>query len=1468
MGKLPGWLMQIALVVAMGSLVGCPMVPSPAPQAPGAAELEVFPSGFSFESTLTEDFFTISNTGGGNLAWTITTEQSWISFSATQGTATSSAPSQITLTVDPVAAANAKQTNILGRFLVTTAVGSVEVPVAIRVGTTTTPDPSLQVSTTALDFGNSLTTRQFSISNGGPGSFFYTTSTPVGSFISSVQPANGSITSNSEQVTVAVNRDGRAPGTYTDTLTIDAGSAGIATIDVTMSVGDAAPVLAVSPTSLDFGETTSSLSFNIMNGGGGSLDWTAVSDQAFASLSSGAGSTLAGGTNGITVTVDRSALTAGNHTATITVMAGALTETVSISVDVVDAALVVTPTTLSFGNAATTRLITITNPGVGTLNWNIGAISQPWITINPNSGTVTTEADALIVEIDRTLIPPGVFNESFVIESANPGIAPVTVVVTGVFLDPVAEVVSGILDSGTGLPLTNDSGEPVIELGTTLEEGTFTITNIGNGFLNWNIDNTQTPPWLLISRVSGTLGEGASETVTVSVDRDLQAGAYFHEIPIVTNAGTFNLEVGMTISGRIEIVTDATSLSLGLYDNVTSFQVANNGDPETVLNFVVENDREWLFHSPNTGFSIGVITPLPFKDWRTIDVSIDRGELDGTGGTGVFNIYAVDDEGEVISNIEPKQVLISVEAAALTFEQSLAQLRIPSIARFTFNMRDIQYDTFDIDASTIPTTAFQIFENNVALEISETNQFLDNAVIGGGLLNTGRGKVRTNLLVVLDFSGSTKLAADNLGQDLQVIYRDLMTTFLNNLLPTINVGVAEFHDRGQTLRVITPFTQDHADIITDLNGNLGIADNGSTNLFTNLADASTLALSADGFSSQNSTAQVTGVIVLSDGRVTTPPGDVNELIDATAQQRVRYYTVPFGENPNNQILSQLASGTGGHHYNVRQQTNGMPDLAAIDSIMAELAIDMQRFIVLNYATLSEENGVAVRVNAAVDIPNDGRGAVGGTFEQALDYEDIIGDVRMGQISLEASPQANGEIVVRVRSDYMPANVDKFSFAFDATAACSPSNAGGITFDAALVPTNEGGLIGDWTPDAANPAGAVSSGVYRFDAPVGQPARYADFGDILELTFPVGTPTPFFLCFTIDNTIYNGDADQKYFIAPTVVFVDDALTFAPSFPAPRMDADGTTDAIENTVALGNGVGTLTVDVANLGGRYGVSDLYYEITTQPDFLNFDDALTGNFGNPAGTILNPDELFFTVERDGDPGSYLNTLEITWTGTPDSGLGLNIGGTATILVSATIDPPQLGVSSNAIDFGNAGDTEELLTVSNIGQSTMSWFIVEPENFPTGFTAAPTSGTVSSTNPDDEVTLSLDRSDASPGAQNFDFTVRGSNGDVEVVNVQAVIANPVLTPNTNSVDFGTAFNSIILEIRNTGESTLNWTIDDSGFPAWLSVSVPGGQTQTEVDNLGITVDRSGQAAGVYNTSFDIVSDGGTQTINVRMEVL
>ena len=248
--------------------------------------------------------------------------------------------------------------------------------------------PSLNLGGASLSFsgteGGSMPTAQaVNVINAGGSTLNWTASSSANWL--RVSPAYGTAPAS---ISVQPDLSGLAAGSYSGTVTVDAAGAANApkTVSVSLSVTAAnPPVLTLSCSTVAFSSTAgganpASQTVNISNTGGGTLNWTASSNQSPLKVSP------AQGTNSgtLTVTVDLDGVPAGSYSGAITVNAGtAGTKTINVSATVSPATTSTNGTTGTPGGASTTA----PPPTTSGNSWYVttsgsssgnGSMSSPW----------------------------------------------------------------------------------------------------------------------------------------------------------------------------------------------------------------------------------------------------------------------------------------------------------------------------------------------------------------------------------------------------------------------------------------------------------------------------------------------------------------------------------------------------------------------------------------------------------------------------------------------------------------------------------------------------------------------------------------------------------------------------------------------------------------------------------------------------------------------------------------------------------------------------------------------------------------------------------------------------------------------------------------------------------------------------------------------------------------------------------
>ena len=125
----------------------------------------------------------------------------------------------------------------------------------------------------------------------------------------------------------------------------------------------------------------------------------------------------------------------------------------------------------------------------------------------------------------------------------------------------------------------------------------------------------------------------------------------------------------------------------------------------------------------------------------------------------------------------------------------------------------------------------------------------------------------------------------------------------------------------------------------------------------------------------------------------------------------------------------------------------------------------------------------------------------------------------------------------------------------------------------------------------------------------------------------------------------------------------------------------------------------------------------------------------------------------------------------------------------------------------------------------------------------------------------------ASSGASKVNLTVQDIDprGGLTLTQTIEIPVNPVLNAAPSALSFGSALNSLSFNITNIGTGKITWSI--STDQTWLDVDTYSGTTITEIDQIQVTVDRTGLASGDYNGSVIVSSDAGNAIVSVTMTV-
>jgi hypothetical protein len=294
----------------------------------------------------------------------------------------------------------------------------------------------LSVSPLSLSFegqenGLNPVPQNISITNSGGSAVNWTASSNDGwislsSLSGTAEPGTTSL------INVSVNSAGLAAGSYAGSVEVTSAETGITdVVDVAFTVLPSAPVLQVTPASLEFlseqGAIPSAQAININNAGGGVLDWTASTDSLWIILSKSAGTAP----DSINVSVDISALAEGIHAGSIAVTGAGTTVIIPVTLGVF-----IYEGTINVTTNLTDAAFRINGPasytGSGT-SWSVsGAPAGTYVIIYGDVvGYVTPPSETLTLQDSGTISFSGVYaveappavNRGNIIVGAGPGSA-------------------------------------------------------------------------------------------------------------------------------------------------------------------------------------------------------------------------------------------------------------------------------------------------------------------------------------------------------------------------------------------------------------------------------------------------------------------------------------------------------------------------------------------------------------------------------------------------------------------------------------------------------------------------------------------------------------------------------------------------------------------------------------------------------------------------------------------------------------------------------------------------------------------------------------------------------------------------------------------------------------------------------------------------------------------------------------
>ena len=240
-------------------------------------------------------------------------------------------------------------------------------------------------------------------------------------------------------------------------------------------------------------------------------------------------------------------------------------------------------------SSSTTRTLTISNIGGGTLNWNAVA-PAPWLTLSPASGKDT---GSIVLTVSAGSLTMGTYNTAITVSAVGAAAVtiPVNLTVGAAPIPPIIKT-SPVTLSFTAVQGDSNSSSQIIS-----------ISNTGGGILSWSA--SENVSWLAISSTSGTGNGSITATATTGA---LIAGTYNALITVnAASATPVSIPVTFTVTAPAPTLTvSPTSFTL------TGMQGGTNPASQAVTvnangNWTASSSVPWLTLIPLSGNGNGSI---------------------------------------------------------------------------------------------------------------------------------------------------------------------------------------------------------------------------------------------------------------------------------------------------------------------------------------------------------------------------------------------------------------------------------------------------------------------------------------------------------------------------------------------------------------------------------------------------------------------------------------------------------------------------------------------------------------------------------------------------------------------------------------------------------------------------------------------------------------------------------------------
>ena len=428
--------------------------------------------------------------------------------------------------------------------------------------------------------------------------------------------------------------------TNTKSVSVVTGKNAMGDITLTPVKKDAKIELGVS--TLNFGKTNTSLSFDIFNKGTAKFNWniSGLDKVDWLEVNPASGALEAGKSCAVQVSLLREKLTENKE---LTIIINADKESVSLKitaeVERKTSKIEIIPSKLDFGTDESVLTFDVKNIGnSGGVSWNITGLDVDWITsITPMKGeTEQGKSSAVKVALNRSKIKDHVK--------------------TSILINADGESLPLEISADEKLERRIEADPATLALGEQ-EKSTLTLRSYYGSTSYMLIIKENDTDWLKLSKTNGTIPQydaanpAMKETVELSVSREgLQAGDY--NCTLIVRSDLQDLEIPVTMKVKEsdkKLDVSPRAIDFGQDLNSSTFAIKNIGNTGTLDWNISGINADWITVSPAEG-------ALGMGKSATVTVTLDRSKVKGQMGTTIkVNVAGLSEEITISAEEKPQR---------------------------------------------------------------------------------------------------------------------------------------------------------------------------------------------------------------------------------------------------------------------------------------------------------------------------------------------------------------------------------------------------------------------------------------------------------------------------------------------------------------------------------------------------------------------------------------------------------------------------------------------------------------------------------------------------------------------------------------------------------------------------------------------------------------------------------------------